>query len=264
MKKYFYIARNTWRVAFAYRLSFLIWRIRNVVQYLLAYLFWIAVIPSNSSVLGYTQNEIITYTFGSMIVVSIVFSTLTPNIASEINEGKLSQYLLQPTSYIKFWFGKDIADKALNILFSVIELSILFFLLHPPVFLQTQLVTLFLSLLTICLAVILYFFFSIILSLYGFWSNESWGVRFIFQQLVSFLSGAIFPLDMLPKPIFGLFQALPFPYMLFFPLKVYMGELSSHEIMIGLLVMVFWIQALYLLTYGIWRIGLRSYTAQGN
>jgi ABC-2 type transport system permease protein len=111
---------------------------------------------------------------------------------------------------------------------------------------------------------VLYFFFSVILSFFGFWSNETWGVRFIFSQLVSFLSGAIFPLDMLPKPIFQAFQLLPFPYLLFFPLKIYMGKLTSYEIMTGLLIMVFWIQALYLIAYAIWRKGIRVYTAHGS
>ncbi len=262
--KYLLIIRNTWNVAFTYRLSFIVWRVRSVIQYLMAYLFWVAVIPTNGSVLGYTQNDIITYTFGSMVIVSIVFSTLTPNIASEINEGKLSQYLLQPLGYIKFWFAKDIADKSLNILFSIFELSILFLLLHPPVFIQTHIFTLLSTLVAVLLAVILYFYFSVILALYGFWSNESWGVRFIFSQLVSFFSGAIFPLDMLPHPLFIAFQLLPFPYMLFFPLKTYMGNLSSQEILTGIIIMIVWIQVLYFVTYSIWNKGIRVYTAEGN
>lgn len=152
----------------------------------------------------------------------------------------------------------------MNIFFSLFELMILFLLLKPPLFIQTDISYLPFFLTSIILAVLLYFFLNFLIGLVGFWSPEVWGPRFILGIVLSFFAGGLFPLDIFPKPIFDFFQILPFSYLLFFPLKIYLGQLSLSQIFAGLFISAAWVIFLYLIVKITWGKGLRIYSAEGG
>ncbi|MDP2649602.1 MAG: ABC-2 family transporter protein [bacterium] len=264
MKKYFQVIRNTWLEMTTYRLNFVMWRIRVVLQILTMYFLWLALIPANMTLFGYSQSLMLTYILGTSLITSIVFSSRTQEIGENINSGDLSIFLIRPINYFYYWFSRDIGDKLMNTLFSITELFLLFIILHPPFFIQTKLLYLLLAFTSILLGVLLYFLFGSLLGLIGFWSPEVWGPRFIFAIIMSFFAGGLFPLDILPKSIFNLFQFLPFPYLLYFPLRIYLGKSSNLEILTGFAISLFWIFILYKTLLFVWKKGLKVYSAEGR
>lgn len=264
MKKYLVVIKNTWGEIVIYRLNFVMWRLRTILQLLTLYFFWLAIMPQKGMFLGYTQKLMLTYILGTSLIQSLVLSSRSFAVGDEINSGNLSNLLLRPINYFLYWFAKDIADKAANIGLSIVELTILFFLLQPPLFIQTNFFYIAFCLIATILAVILYFFFNFLLGLIGFWSPEVWAPRFIFFILLGFFAGGLFPLDILPKPIFTIFQMSPFPYLLYFPLKIYLGQLKIVEIYTGLGVSLLWVILMYGALKFVWTKGLRTYTAYGK
>ena len=264
MKKYWIVIKNTWDETFTYRLNFTMWRVRVVLQLLTMYFFWLSITNQSAHIFGYTQNLMITYILGTSLIGSIVLSSRTSDVGDNINRGDLSIFLIRPINYFLYWFSRDIGDKAMNILFSVSELTILFLILNPPWFLQQNINFILLSLIACLLALFLYFLINLLLGFIGFWSPEVWGPRFIFYIIVTFFAGGLFPLDILPKPIFNFFQYLPFTYLMYFPLKIYLGQLGYPEILRGLSVCFIWIILMYFIVQTVWLKGLKSYTAQGR
>lgn len=264
MKKYYLVASHTWSQMFEYRLSFVIWRLRSVLQVLTLLFLWSAVLPNNSSLASYNQASMLTYILGTSFVSSIVLSSKTLQVGDEINEGTLSGYLLRPLNFFAYWLARDIGDKAMNTAFAFVELCLILLIFRPPVFLQTHILPLALSLVATLLAMVLFFFFSMLLSFVGFWSRDVYGPRFIFLQLLSFFAGGLFPLDILPKPVFQVLQYLPFMYMQFFPIKIYLGQLSPSEMVLGLLVCLVWVVLMYRIMLFVWQKGLKAYTASGS
>lgn len=264
IRKYWLVAKNTWDEVFAYRLNFAMWRVRTVVQLLTLYFLWLGLLPKGATLLGYTQSVMLTYILGTSLIGSIVLASRSYAVGDDINNGNLSNFLIRPINYFAYWFAKDVGDKAMNICFSVFELTVLFLMLHPPVFFQTNIFYLILSSISIIIAIVLYFFFNLLLGFIGFWSPEVWGPRFIFMILLSFFAGSLFPLDILPKPVFIAFQFLPFSYLLYFPLKIYLGRLTMFEILTGLLTSLVWTFLIYKIVQFVWAKGLRVYTAYGR
>lgn len=107
-------------------------------------------------------------------------------------------------------------------------------------------------------------YISFLLSLSGFWTSDVWAPRFIFFIITDFLSGGLFPLDILPDRIFSVLKFLPFTYLQFFPLKVYLGDFSIEEILFGLWVSSFWTITVYFATKLVWKNGLRRFEGQGR
>ncbi|MBI2327292.1 ABC-2 family transporter protein [Candidatus Curtissbacteria bacterium] len=264
MNKYFQVAKNTWDETVSYRLNFVMWRIRVVLQIITLYFLWLSILPKDTTFLGYNQSLMLTYILGTSLLAAFVLSSRSYSVGDEINQGNLSNFLIKPINYFLYHFARDVGDKSMNIVFSIFELTILFLLLRPPIFIQTDPFFLFLFLISAILALLLYFFFNFLLGLVGFWSPEVWAPRFIFFIVITFFAGGLFPLDILPKSVFTVFQLLPFPYLLYFPLKIYLGQLPLFEIFKGLTVSFIWLILMYLLVKFIWNVGLKLYTAQGR
>lgn len=264
LKPYIQVAKNTWNNALTYRVNMLMWRFRMILQLLTTYFLWLAVIPQNKIVFGYSQSAMLTYILLSSVVSAIVFSSLVGQVGDEINKGDLSNYLLKPINYFAYWLARDVGDKTMNIFFSIIEVTVIILLLKPPIFIQNNVCYILLSLLAIILAIISYFLMNFLLGLIGFWSSDVWAPRFIFFTIYAFFSGGIFPLDIIPKHFFIFFQILPFFYLLYFPIKLYLGQLPTVEIVFGFIMSTLWVFFLYkFLVFG-WNKGIRQYTAQGR
>lgn len=263
-KTYYLVARNTWDETLTYRLNFAVWRLRVFLSLISTYFLWLTLLPSGTNFANYDQATMLTYIVGGAIVYSIVLSTRVATVADEIVQGDLSNYLLKPMSYIGYYFFKDFGDKGMNIVFSLIEISIVFILLHPPFIFQSNIVYLLLFIVSVFLAICINFFLNVMLSFIGFFSSEAWAPRFIFFILLGFFSGSIFPLDILPKPIYLALSALPFSFLIYIPMKVYLGQLTFQEIILNLTIAGIWVVVLFLFINFLWGKGVKYYSAQGR
>jgi len=268
MKKYWQIINNTWQEYGVYRLNFLVWRLRSFISFATIYFFWWTVFAGRQEVFGWRQEQILTYILGVAMVRSIVLSSRTIDVGGEINQGNLTNYLLKPLNFLSYWFSRDIADKILNIILTIFELVVFFIIVKPLLFLQTNFWFLIFFFFSLILATILYFFINLFLGLIAFWTPESWsgvwGPRFVFTIILEFFAGTIFPLDILPKPIFVILQFTPFPYLIYFPLKIYLGEAGFWQIFAGFTICLLWLGIWYLIVEKTWRAGLKVYAAEGR
>lgn len=267
MKKYLQIFKLSFQQEFAYRLNFVMWRVRNILQIILMFFLWSSVFKNpQTEVFGYNQEKILTYVFGILILRAIVFSARAVDVAGEISNGDITNFLLKPISYFKYWATRDIASKVLNLSFSVFEITVLFLILKPPLFLQTNPLSLFAVLVSLILAVILFFCLLFITNMSAFWMPENgWAAQFLFIAIITdFLSGGVFPLDILPLAFQKVLYSTPFPYLLFFPLQVYLGKIAGLEIIRGLVTAFTWVFVLFMTVKFVWAKGLRRYSAEGR
>lgn len=267
MIKYLSIFKISFQEEFAYKLNFVMWRVRNVFQILLTFFLWSAVYTNPQTVIfGYDKAKILTYVFGIIIVRALVMSARAADIASDIAQGELSNYLLKPITYFKFWFSRDISSKALNLIFAAGEFIILYLILAPPFYFQTNPLTLLWFLVGIVLAIFTYFFILILVSSITFWLPElSWGGHFLITiVLVESLSGALFPINILPSTFQSIVMATPFPYLIYFPVQIYLGNITGQALLGGMVVAFAWCGILWFLANLVWQKGLKVYEAIGR
>ncbi len=247
-----------------YRLNFVLWRVRWVIQRLVVYFLWWAIFSNRQEIFGYTQSTMLTYILVSNIIGTIVLGTTTMSIGNMINSGELSNFLIRPLSFFRYFIARDIGDKLMNVSFSIVEVLLLFALLRPPIAAPTNPLIWVWFLVAVAIGIAMYFLFSFLLGLLGFWSADIWAPRFLSFVIMEFFAGGLFPLDILPTPLFALSQSLPFSYFLYFPLKVYLGQLSSTAVVQGLMIGILWCVGFWYLVSIVWKKGLRVYTAEGR
>lgn len=264
MNKYFRLIKISWDNGLVYRLNFLMWRIRLILGLLTAYFLWTAVFAGPDTLFGYSQSAMITYILIASLIQSLVLSTRSIDLAGIINSGDLSNILTKPINNFWYWLSRDIADKILNLIFAAAELTILYFLLRPPLVLPPLIPLILLVLLILPLSTFLYYLINYLFGLLGFWTPEVWAPRFLLFVILQFVAGSLFPLDVLPQSIQKIIFFTPFPYLIFFPTQLYLGKLTGPAVTTGILASVFWIVVFTLIVKITWNKGLKNYGAEGR
>lgn len=266
MKKYIQVFKIAWESGFVYRLNFVLWRLRSFLTFLTLFFFWQAVYIYRDSIGDYRSNMILTYVFGVAVLRIIVGSSKTADAASDIATGDLTNYLLRPINYFRYWLFRDFADKALNLIFLVFELGIVFALLKPDLFIPQDPLLYIGAFVAALVGMLVFFHLSMLISLTAFWypESEGWPQRFLFAVVIEFLSGLFIPLDILPRLLFNVLKILPTTYMLFFPIEVFLGRIDTFSFLSGLAIAMFWLWLLSKANNYFWQQGLKNYSATGR
>lgn len=200
-----------------------------------------------------------------MVSTLVLSSPSSDNIGGEIANGDLSNYLLKPVSYLKYWFARDLSSKLLNIIFATFEVSILWLLLKPNIQMSSNLAVFLGFILSCILAIVLNYLVSITTRFVAFWTPENtWGIAFVALVLQEILGGGIFPLDILPKFVNILLQFTPFPYLIYYPVAIFVGKIQGMELIRILGQTFIWIAVMLWLSNLVWRKGLKAYSSEGR
>ncbi len=166
---------------------------------------------------------------------------------------------------VTFWFTKDLVDKALNIGFVIAEVALALFLFRLPFYFPQNYTAYFASGLLVVLAIFLHFYLSFFLSLSAFWTDDIWAVRWLFGVVfLEFFSGALFPVDILPAVLQKIIYLTPFPYLIYFPVKIWLEQLPFLAVMKAIVVCLVWVIFFFGLSSWIWRKGVKNYGAYGG
>jgi ABC-2 type transport system permease protein len=118
--------------------------------------------------------------------------------------------------------------------------------------------------LTLGMAFLLGFVLESCIGLIGFWFLEVSSLLFVYMLLSFFLSGHMFPLDLLPSPWDSVVNLLPLKYLAYFPSAVLLGKIPQEALMRELVIEATWIVALYIASRVMWHFGVRRYSGFGG
>ncbi|MBI2039969.1 ABC-2 family transporter protein [Candidatus Microgenomates bacterium] len=264
ISKYWAVFKISWEQGLVYRLNFTLWRVRSVLQLLLVYFIWWTVFQSQTQVFGYTQSSILTYIMVAALIRAVILSSRAIDIAGHINEGSVVNFLVKPLGFVRYYFSRDLADKLLNISFVLVEIILLITILKPPIIYQQDPLILLLFVMSASLGLLLYFAIAFIIGMLAFWVESAWGPLFLVTIILEGFGGGLFPIDILPRILTDTLLLTPFPYLIYFPSRIYLGTLPPAEIIKGFIILSFWILVSLLLILKILDAGLKRYTAYGN
>ncbi len=228
------------------------------------YSFWTALIGDKATFLGYNRAEMLTYVLALNILRSFVFTGRGWQLVGEISSGKISSYLVRPLSYHGYALSLDMAQKTVHVIASFFEVGLLALLVHGGLFLPKDPVTWLLFSVAVLLSSLLFFFLEFMISSLAFWTSESGGPLFCFELFLQFAAGAFFPLDVLPLALRKLLEMTPFPYMVYFPVRVFLEKVSPAEAVHLIAMESLWLVAVYTAAMMVWTRGVRSYAAEGG
>lgn len=264
MKKYLHVFMIGLQNTLQRRSSLVMDRIGGVAVLLTLYYFWSSLLAGKSSFVGYTRTQMLSYVLVMSLLRAFVFTGRGWELVSEISSGRLSGWLLRPIRYQGYSLALDLSQKTVHLGSAVLEVGILIALFRAPLYRPQHAQTWILFAAGVVLSSLLYFLIEFLVASAAFWTSESGGPLFCFDLFLQFAAGLFFPLDVLPHSLQAALRATPFPYIVFFPLNVYLEKAGAAEAARLLLIQCFWLALLCFAVSVQWRRGLRSYAAEGG
>ena len=260
LSKWWITIKISWVKQTAYRLNFFLQVIGPaMVFFFIKYNLWEAIYAGQEgvSLKGFSFPEMITYHAWTFVVMLIGQGHASWNLSEDIRMGRISCYLIYPFNFWEFHTASFLSFQGLQIFIAAVSLlffsSFGFLNFQPDTFAQGFCLTLVISL--------FWYTLQYLTGILAFWLEETWILRVILSIVANFLSGAIIPLDLYPPWLVQTLQYTPFPYLVYYPVQILMGE--SVPILQSYLVIGFWTIIVIFCSRLLWRKGIKLYTAAG-
>lgn len=224
----------------------------------------------NADISGYGFRDMVAYYLLTML--ARAFSSmpgLASGIALQIRNGEIKKYLIQPVDFLGFMLLTRIAHKLAYYSVAALPFALVYFLCRsyfvagwPPAEVMAA------FLMSLVMGFLLGFFLEATIGLIGFWFLEVSSLLFVYMLLSFFLSGHMFPLDMLDRPgirwIATLVDMLPLKYLAYFPAAVFLQKVSGPELTQALLIEFVWLLFFIGLSRHMFNRGVRRYSGYGG
>jgi len=189
---------------------------------------------------------------------------LASDIAGQIRSGEIKKFLVQPVDLLGFLFLSRVAHKLAYYMVALLPFALVFFLCRSYFPGWPGPATLAAGVFSLVLCFLLGYFLEASMGLVGFWWLEVSSLLFVYMLFNFFLSGHMFPLDMLPQPWRSLVELTPLMYLAYFPAAVLLGKITGWALVRGLIVEAAWVLIFIIVSRVLFHCGTRRYSAYGG
>jgi len=184
---------------------------------------------------------------------------ISVSLAWEINTGKISRYLMSPSSFGKILFFRTIGRSLVGNLQSLLVLAafgLIFISNLQGTFNFFWLIP------TFIFTIFIKYFLAISLGFLAFWFIEVEGFVEAYRAISIFLAGNVVPLNIIP--FFGNYLiATPFAFTFYHPMQIYLGKYDTNQTISVFLGGLTWCIVLYILAKIVFRLGLKRNESVG-
>lgn len=263
MKKYFALINVFWQRSLAYRFTVLAYRVGEIFEVLILVFMWSAIYGDQPMIRGFTLQEMLTYVLVGNLFNMIVRSWAHQMVSRQIQEGTLSNFLVQPVNYFHYFIFRELGRHSLPTGLSVLSQLAVIAFFYRVVIINVSVPALLVIAAMLVFAFITELLISFLIGSIAFWTDETDGIYATIGRLQRFFSGGYFPLNLLPPAFLSASYVLPFAYSIYVPTQLYLGKESIVAGLKGLLIQVVWIILLYFTIKIVWRMGLKKYEGVG-
>jgi len=249
-------------VQFQYRAALVIWLLGLILEPLIYLVVWTTVARSQGGEAGgFSRGEFAAYFAILMVVNHATFTWHFWEFEWRVRHGFFSPVLLRPIHPIHADLAQNLTFKLLT--FTVVAPVALLLLVSFDATFSPSLADIAAFAPALVLAMALRFCLEWTLALAAFWLTRVSAINQSYYVLVLFFSGQLAPLSLLPVALRAVATALPFRWMISFPLETLLGRSSGAELAIGYAAQLAWLGVSLVLLRVTWRAGVRRYSAVG-
>ena len=251
---------------FSYRLDFWIkFLLSTATELGVAYCLWKAIYEYQGQTVmaGFTFKGIIFYYLFALSATRIGRGDDHGYLAGDIYDGGLTRYLLYPLSFLGYKYVTHFSQQLMGIVKLSLAFVALMALVGLPEAHQISVGSYAAGGVTCLLTGFLYFFMASCLELVAFWQDVVWNLLVMLRFIATFLGGAMIPLSFFPAWARAAVMWTPFPALITFPTKTFLGEVTLTEWFANIGILALWSLVFYFLSAKIWARGLRQYSGVG-
>ena len=246
--------------AIAYRAEMLVWMLTMTMPFVSLAL-WSAV--STAGPVGrFDQKTFVAYFVSTILVRQLSGSWVVWEMIQDIKSGTLGSRLLKPIHPLIVYSADNLAAIPLRMVFSAPLAVIAIVSGGATLPHQAHVAAAFVA--SLHGAWVITFFVMVVIGSLSFFIESSISVFDIWLAFFMVFSGYLVPLELFPGWMRDLAEALPFRYTLGFPVEIFIGVSSDADMARGFAIQGAYCVAAAALGLGMWRAGVRRFSAFGG
>jgi ABC-2 type transport system permease protein len=261
LRKYWVLININWQLLMEYRAGMVIWILANTLP-LVMMAIWIT-LASAGPVGGFGVNDFVAYYLAVLLVRQLTTVWVAWELDNDIRLGDLSPKLLRPINPLHDHLALHLADKLFRLM-AVVPLILAPMVYLPGLSYPLTPLTFGFFLLSLIGAFAIRFVSQYSIGLLSFWITQSLAINEMFFAGLLMFGGVIAPLSLFPPAIASWANFLPFRYMLALPVEILLGRLSQTQMLQALGGQGAWLLFWMLVTWWLWKAGIRRYSAVGS
>lgn len=265
MRKYLMVSANTVKSTFTYRAHVFFQILASCFTIIIQFFLWKAVYKAlgSATLKGMTFNQTFLYVSLAAALMVLMRTWTDWGMNSQIRSGDIIMFFFKPVNYMRFIFADSFGGMLGNfITITIPSFIVIFALFQARIMLSWNILFFLISLVGSC---VLSFLFDFIIGTTCFWTQSVWGISAAKDCIISFLSGALVPLQFYPDFLLRAIKWLPFPYMYNLPLTILSASrLDISGWLWGLAIQAAWILLVYAAAFAYFNFSLKKLTVNGG
>ena len=249
--------------ALAYRLRYFTGVVTYFIYVSVYYFIWRAIYEQSGRIEGFDFSQLLTYIAVGWIIRSLYFNNIDQELAYQVMEGRLAMDLIKPVNIQMMYVARAAGESVFRLFMLTAPTAAVLLLVYPvrrpasPAHAAAFLASVALSFLIVAAINFAVGTFAVRLkSILGLLRAKFF--------LLELFSGLLLPISFFPQIFQKILAALPFEYISYVPMLIYLGKLNGAGIVKALALQLFWVAALLALGDGMWRWSSRKITIQGG
>ena len=263
----FNLFRSFARVGFvnvmAYRLRYYTGIVTYFIYISVYYFIWKAALAHEESIEGFNFSQMLTYVAVGWIIRSFYFNNIDQDIAYQVQEGKLAMDLIKPVNTQLMYVAEAFGQSCFRFILLTVPTALVILVVFP-----VRLPAGPLNFAGFLASVLLSFFLvagvNFCVGTFALRLKSILGLLRAKYFLLELFSGLLIPITFFPDWARSILELLPFPYISFAPVLIYLGKTEGVDILRTLSIQAFWVLVLLLAGHFLWRWSSKKITIQGG
>lgn len=260
---YLEFARMGFIDTLAYRLRYYTGIVTYFIYVSVYYFIWRAIFANSSHIEGFDFAQILTYISIGWIIRSFYYNNIDQELATQVTEGSLVVNLIKPVNVQFLMIARALGESVFRLALLTVPTTVVLFLVYPvrrPASLGHFAAFLVSSILSFFIVAGINFAVGTL----AIRLKSILGLLRAKYFLLELFSGLLLPISFFPPIFQRMLAAMPFQYISYIPVLLYLGKISGVKIFEQLALQLFWVVAMLALGHVMWRWSSRKITIQGG
>ena len=247
----------------AYRLRYYTGIVTYFIYVSIYYFIWKAIYTHSASIEGFDFSQLLTYVAIGWIIRSFYYNNIDQEMATQVLEGKLAMDLIKPVNTQWMYIAQALGESAFRLTMLTVPTAVVLLLVFPvrkPAGVENFLAFLF----SVFLSFFLVAGINFAVGTFAIRLKSILGLLRAKYFLLELFSGLLIPISFFPHIFQRIFAFMPFQYISYIPVLLYLGKISGIKILEALGLQIFWVAVLVVLGHAMWSQSSKEITIQGG
>lgn len=262
LKSMIALARMQFKQYSIYISNFWLFTLNRLVEIIVYIFVWQAIYNQTGNSGGFSMTQMITYYILVTSLRPLALWGINQDMAYSIRCGELNRELLNPITYFQYYFGVNLGELGFGLIVGIGAFIIC--CLFWNVLIPVTIINFILFIVVILLGIPITFFFQMIIGTVGFYSSSIWGMQILRTSTISIFSGIIAPITLFPSWFQKISNILPFKDLIYTPINIWLGQISTNEIIYVIIKLIVWGILLYFISKTFFNHAIKKVTINGG